>query len=394
MLATSAGMTYNLNMNPTPLRVVELRLTHFRNYTSAELIADGAIIVLTGANGSGKTNLLEALSLLTPGRGLRRANLNEVCNSTGPGSWAVSAKLDSNGDELAIGTGLSAPLSDEDSTQRDVRINAKNAKAGDLATHVSALWLTPESDGLFRGSAGDRRRFLDRLTMALDPGHGTRVNALEKLLRSRNRLLSEPQWDEKWLDAIEIELAEAAISVSAARLSQVESLQASILAHQNTGSPFPFALLTMSGEIEDSLRAHASVIAEDRYRDVLAQTRNIDAAAGRTTRGAHLSDLLVEHGPKAIPAERASTGEQKALLVGLILAQARHVAEHRGTTPLLLLDEIAAHLDNIRRAALYDELEKLSAQAWLTGTDPEMFATLSGRATFVEVANGTLRVAA
>jgi DNA replication and repair protein RecF len=380
-------------MSPAPLRVTELRLTHFRNYASAELVTDGTIIVLTGANGSGKTNLLEAISLLTPGRGLRRANLNEVCNVAGPGSWAVAAKLESNGDELAIGTGSSAPASFDESAQREVRINAATAKPGALADHVSALWLTPESDGLFRGPASDRRRFLDRLTMALDPAHGTRVNALDKLLRSRNRLLSEPQWDETWLDAIEHELAEAAIAVSAARLAQVESLAASITAHQCASSPFPFAVLTMSGEIEDSLRAHASVTAEDHYREILKQTRSIDAAAGRTTRGSHLSDLSVVHGPKDIAAEQASTGEQKALLVGLILAQARHVAEARGATPLLLLDEIAAHLDSIRRAALYDELEKLSAQAWLTGTDVEMFATLSGRASFVEVTNGSLRVA-
>jgi DNA replication and repair protein RecF len=376
------------------LRVTELRLTHFRNYEQAELVTDGAIIVLTGANGSGKTNLLEAISLLTPGRGLRRANLNEVCNVQGPGSWAVAARLDHNGDDLAIGTGLSAPLLDEETAQREVRINALSAKASDLAGYVSALWLTPESDGLFRGPAGDRRRFLDRLILALDPAHGTRVNALDKLLRSRNRLLSEPQWDDKWLTAIEHELAEAAIAVSAARLSQVDSLQASILGHQCQSSPFPFAILNMSGEIEDSLRAHSSVIAEDHYRDTLQQTRSIDAQAGRTTRGSHLSDLSVVHGPKNIVAEQASTGEQKALLVGLILAQMRHVTSLRGQAPLLLLDEIAAHLDSLRRAALYNELEKLSAQTWLTGTDIEMFATLSGRASFVGVTNGTLRVAA
>lgn len=380
-------------MTPAFLRVTELRLSHFRNYAQAELVADDAIIVLTGANGSGKTNLLEALSLLTPGRGLRRASLNEVGAIEGPGSWAIAAKLTRGNDDFAIGTGLSAPAGDEENAQREVRINSLSAKASDLAQHVSALWLTPEHDGLFRGPAGDRRRFIDRLTMALDPSHGTRVNALEKLLRSRNRLLAEPQRDDAWLTAIEIELSEAAIAVTAARLSQVESLAASIHEHQNANSPFPYAVLSMQGEIEDLLRAHTSVVTEDRYRDILEQTRGIDAQAGRTTRGSHVSDLKVEHGPKAIPAERASTGEQKALLVGLILAQARHVTAHRGSAPLLLLDEVAAHLDALRRAALYDELEKLSAQAWLTGTDPEMFSTLNGRATFVEVTNGHLRVA-
>ncbi len=379
---------------PAPFRLRELRLQHFRNYTSAELITDGTIIVLTGANGSGKTNLLEAISLLTPGRGLRRANLNEVCNVSGPGSWAVAARLENNGDDLAIGTGLSAPAADEESAQREVRINAANAKAGDLAQHVSALWLTPENDGLFRGPAGDRRRFIDRMAIALDPAHGARVNALEKLLRSRNRLLAEPHWDEKWLDAIEHELAEAAIAVSAARLNLVHSLQASIREHQSPASPFPFAELAMQGEIEDLLHEQSSVAAEDRYREILRQMRSIDAASGRTTRGSHLSDLAVRHGPKDIAAEQASTGEQKALLIGLVLAQARHVADARGMAPLLLLDEIAAHLDAIRRAALYEELEKLGAQAWLTGTDPAMFDALSGRAVFVEVTNGTLQIAA
>ncbi len=383
-----------LSARAAPLRVVELRLSHFRNYASAELCVDNNIIVLTGANGSGKTNLLEALSLLTPGRGLRRADLNEVGHSAGPGSWAVAAKLDVNGNELNIGTGLRA-LSQDESPQREVRINgATAARTSALSDHVSALWLTPEHDGLFRGPAGDRRRFIDRLTIALDPSHSTRVSALEKLLRSRNRLLAEPQRDDKWLDALEHELAEMAISVSAARLAQVESLQASIFEHQSPASPFPYAVLHLSGEIEDSLRTQKSVAAEDRYREILRQTRSVDTASNRTTRGAHVSDLSVEHGPKAIAAERASTGEQKALLVGLILAQARHVSEHRGVTPLLLLDEIAAHFDSIRRAALYDELEKLGAQAWLTGTDPEMFATLSGRAAFVDVANGNLRMVA
>jgi DNA replication and repair protein RecF len=379
---------------PPALRVTELRLQYFRNYRQAELIVDSSFIVLTGANGSGKTNLLEALSLLTPGRGLRRANLNEVCHISGPGSWAVAAKLDRKGDNLSIGTGVTAQTPDEN-PQREVRINgAAVSKTSQLADYVSALWLTPESDGLFRGSAGERRRFLDRLTIALDPAHGPRVSNLEKLLRSRNRLLAERPYDAAWLDALEHELAEIAIAVSAARLSQVESLGASIRDYQNPTSPFPYAVLRLEGEIECMMHAHSSVAAEDLYREILKQTRAIDAQAGRTTRGAHLSDLIVEHGPKAIPAEQASTGEQKALLIGLILAQARHVAQHRGIAPLLLLDEIAAHLDNIRRAALYDELERIEAQTWLTGTDPEMFATLSDRAAFVEVANGTLHIAA
>ncbi|MES2906913.1 MAG: DNA replication/repair protein RecF [Pseudomonadota bacterium] len=380
-------------MKPT-LRVTELKLQNFRNYQAAELRTDNSIVVLSGANGAGKTNILEAISLLTPGRGLRRTQLAECAKQNGPGSWAVAAKINLGGDEISIGTGLSS-VNDDDGAQRDVRINGMNAKkSSDLSDYVSALWLTPENDGLFRGTAGERRRFLDRMTMALDPAHNTRVNTLEKLLRSRNRLLADPDHDASWLDAIERELSEAAIAVSAARMAQIDSLMQSIDEHHDTSSPFPFAIINLEGEIEDLLREHTSVEAEDAYRRILRQMRSADAHSGRTTRGSHLSDMCVQHGPKDMAAELASTGEQKALLVGLILAQTRHVVRTRGTAPLLLLDEIAAHLDSLRRAALYDELERVGAQAWLTGTDSGMFSTLSGRAVFIEVANGTLQIAA
>lgn len=375
---------------PSCLSVTSLRLQNFRNYHTAELITDENLIVLTGANGSGKTNILEALSLLNPGRGLRRARLSEFARDAGPGSWAVSATFNCNGDKVNLGTGLSAPVFGEDDGAREVRINGKTQKPSDLGIYLSLLWLTPEHDGLFRGPAGERRRFLDRLITALDPLHSARVTALEKLLRSRNKLLCEARPDEKWLNAVEHELAEAAIAVSAARLSHVASLRQSINTHHDSASPFPFAVLELTGEIETSLQNVSSVEAEDLYRDTLRAMRRTDAEAGRTTRGSHLCDLDVEHGPKAIPAARASTGEQKALLVGLILAQARHIREHRALAPLLLLDEIAAHFDAWRRAALYDALENLGCQAWMTGTDPEMFSTLRGRANFVEVVKGML----
>ena len=380
---------------PHFLRVAELRLTHFRNYTSALLENLQPLNVLTGANGSGKTNILEALSLLTPGRGMRRARADEWSNTTGPGTWSVAAQLLIDDDEVRIGTGRTLAAGDaDDETSRDIRINGASARrARALADHVTALWLTPEHDGLFRGPAGERRRFLDRLVAALDSSHNGRVTRMEKLLRSRNRLLAEDKLDDRWLLAIEHELAMSAVAVSAARLAHVASLSASINAHHDKASPFPFAVIELQGEMEDMLKDTPGTVAEDRYRENLARARYSDAQAGRTTRGAHLCDLSVQHGPKQIAAAGASTGEQKALLVGLILAQARHAFEQSGRMPLLLLDEIAAHFDALRRAALYDALEHLGAQAFMTGTDPEMFTTLRRRAGFIEVMNGQIQTA-
>ncbi len=380
---------------PHFLRVAELRLTHFRNYTSALLENLQPLNVLTGANGSGKTNILEALSLLTPGRGMRRARADEWSNTTGPGTWSVAAQLMIDDEEVRIGTGRTLAAGDaDDETSRDIRINGASARrARALADHVTALWLTPEHDGLFRGPAGERRRFLDRLVAALDPSHNGRVTRMEKLLRSRNRLLAEDKLDDRWLLAIEHELAMSAVAVSAARLAHVANLSASINAHHDKASPFPFAVIELQGEMEDMLKDTPGTVAEDRYRENLARARFSDAQAGRTTRGAHLCDLSVQHGPKQIAAAGASTGEQKALLVGLILAQARHAFEQSGRMPLLLLDEIAAHFDALRRAALYDALEHLGAQAFMTGTDPEMFTTLRRRAGFIEVMNGQIQTA-
>jgi DNA replication and repair protein RecF len=256
-----------------------------------------------------------------------------------------------------------------------------------LGEYVSVLWLTPDQDALFRGPAGDRRRFLDRFALALDAEHGARVATLEKLHRQRNRLLEEARPDPLWLDAVERELAEAAIAVAATRTDATRRLAAIIAAHDDPTSPFPDAVVALEGEVETWLEAGAAE-AEDRYRASLRELRPRDAAAGRGTFGPHLSDLLVVHGPKGVPAERASTGEQKALLVGLILAQARLVAEATGRRPFLLLDEITAHLDAVRRAALFEEIDRLGAQAFMTGTDPHMFASLGERARVFAISEG------
>jgi DNA replication and repair protein RecF len=372
---------------PRSVCLRRLRLQHFRNYPTLDLALDGRSVVLCGANGSGKTNLLEAVSFLAPGRGLRRATAADLCAEAGPGTWAIAATIDGPDGLVEIGTGLTEASSDPQ--VRKVRIDHQPVKSSAaLADHVAVLWLTPDLDGLFRGAAGDRRRFVDRLTIALDPEHGVRVSALEKALRGRNRLLEDSNCDRRWLDAAEHELAEIATAVAAARAATIDGLSRMIDETRDPSSPFPHAILHWQGEIETWLRDGSAIEAEDRYRELLRAMRGRDAAAGRTTCGAHLSDLITRHGIKGMAAERASTGEQKALLVGLVLAQARLVGVQRGRMPLLLLDEIAAHLDAIRRAGLYEELERIGAQAWLTGTDPDMFAPLRGRAQFFDVANG------
>jgi DNA replication and repair protein RecF len=378
---------------PARCAVKRLTLTDFRNYARLKLEFDGRPVVLTGANGAGKTNLLEAVSLLTPGRGLRRAGLGELAHANGTGAWAIAAQIEGALGPVEIGTGLEAPPVAGETTARVVRIDRVPQRSSTaLAEHLAVTWLTPDLDGLLRGPAGDRRRFLDRLALALDPVHAGRASALERLNRDRNRLLCDGAPDRAWLAAIERELAETAIAVAATRAETVGRLAHTIEANRDPHSPFPHALIALEGEVESWLARDGSTAAEDRYRESLATLRPRDAAAGRATLGPHLSDLVVRHGPKGVPAAQASTGEQKALLIGLVLAHARLVASIVGRTPILLLDEIAAHLDAIRRAGLYEELDRLGAQAFMTGTDPAMFAAFGSRAQFFEVAEA--RVAA
>jgi DNA replication and repair protein RecF len=257
-----------------------------------------------------------------------------------------------------------------------------------FAEYLRVVWLTPDLDALFRGPAGDRRRFLDRLVLAVDSDHGARVNALDRSLRSRNRVLEERPDDALWLDAIEREVAELAIAVSAARQETVQRLASLILATRDDASPFPFATLALEGEIDGLVATLPAVDAEDRYRAILREFRPRDRAAGRTLVGPQASDLLVRHGPKDIPAGSASTGEQKALLLGLVLAHAKLVGTMSGLAPLVLLDEVAAHLDPRRRAGLFDALEALGGQVWMTGADPALFAELGERAELFQVAPG------
>jgi len=368
-------------------RIRRLTLTNFRSYRAASVSLGDGPVVLTGANGAGKTNVLEAISILGPGRGLRYATLEEMACSEGAGAWAVSAEIEGALGIATLGTGVEAAPGEEPAVRRS-RIDREPVPASALADHLRVLWLVPSMDGLFAGPASDRRRFLDRLVLATDAAHGTRVHALERALRSRNRLLENAQADARWLDAVEHEAAELAVAVASARSEAVSRLATALAARRDAS--FPSAQIALDGWASGFPADAPAVEVEDRYRAVLKANRPRDAAAGRATEGPHLTDLLVIYAPKSVPARDASTGEQKALLIGLVLAHANLVAEMTGVAPVILLDEVVAHLDPSRRAALFDALAQLGAQVWMTGADPVAFADIAGRAQVFEVENGRL----
>jgi DNA replication and repair protein RecF len=371
-------------------RIRRLTLTNFRSYHAASIALDGGPVVLVGANGAGKTNLLEAVSFLAPGRGLRRAAFEEAAFSEGDGGWAVSAEVEGALGLATLGTGIEPPAAEDATSLRKCRVDREPVgSAAAFADHLRIIWLVPAMDQLFNGPAGERRRFIDRLVLAVDAEHGSRVSALERSLRSRNRLLENPSPDPHWLDASEHETAELAVAVAAARAETVRRLSAALAA--NRAGAFPAAEIALEGWMEALVLAHPAVEVEDRYRAVLKENRGRDAAAGRTLDGPHLSDLAVVYAPKGITARDASTGEQKALLIGLVLAHAGLVADMTGVAPVVLLDEVVAHLDPGRRAALYDALEGLGAQIWMSGADPAAFADVAARAQVFEVTPGQVR---
>lgn len=369
-------------------QVRRIMMRDFRSYTALDLRLEGRMIALCGENGAGKTNLLEALSLFAPGRGLRRAELSECARTDASGGFALSLHIEDGDEERQLGAAYEAQASGAPPERRSRIDRAPVASTRDFSDHIRIVWLTPTMDGLFHGAASDRRRFLDRLVLAIDPSHGARVGQFERALRGRNKLLEDSQCDPAWLDAIEHEAAQLALAVAAARLDCVARLDALIMQKHEDASPFPWASVALTGEVETLAGQMPAVQAEDHYRKRLHANRRLDAAAGRTLIGPHLSDLKVEHGPKRLPAAQCSTGEQKALLVGVVLAHARLVAAMSGIAPLALLDEIAAHFDPRRRAALYDALERLGGQVFMTGADPAAFAGLEGRAQFCEVTPG------
>lgn len=378
------------NRSPFRTYLSGLKLISFRNYETLTLALDKRSVVLTGPNGAGKTNLLEAVSFLSPGRGLRRAALDEVAHRPGNGSWAVAATLVNGAGANDLGTGV--PLNpDGPQSRRTVRVNRAPARSSEaLLEHVRVVWLTPSMDGLFTGPAGDRRRFLDRAVLAIDRQHGTRVNAFERAMRGRNRLLGDPRPNPAWLTAIETEMAELAVAIAAARREWV-GLAADLAAGSGAGSAFPPAAIALDGMVESQIAERPAAEVEDSYRAILADERPRDAAAGRTLSGPHRSDLRVRHWPKNAPAEICSTGEQKALLIGLVLVQARLTAQLSGETPIVLLDEVAAHLDKTRRHALFEVLDDLDCQAFMTGTDSEVFAALGAAIQSLAVEAGRIR---
>jgi DNA replication and repair protein RecF len=363
-------------------RISSLTLTEFRSYDHAELVTAGRSVFLFGPNGAGKTNLLEAISLFSPGRGMRGAALADLGRRL-PGealgrAWAASA-LEG---ETQIGTGVEAP----GAARRLVRIGGEAVPPGRLTEHLRPIWLTPAQDRLFLEGAGERRRFLDRLTFAAEPVHAAHANAYERALRERTRLLSadEPA-DPAWLTALEGRMAEAGARLAEGRAFTVMALQAEI--DQRGERPFPQASLSLSGEFEQMALAGADLASiEARMREVLAAGRARDAAAGRALSGPHRTDLVVIHRERDRPAADCSTGEQKALILNLVLAQGARLSRAKSQpNPILLLDEVAAHLDEVRRAALFDEIEALCLQAFLTGTDETLFDHLKGRALGVRV---------
>jgi DNA replication and repair protein RecF len=350
--------------------VSRLTLTDFRSYASATLEPAPGFVLLFGENGAGKTNLLEAVSLLTPGRGLRGAALSEMARQAASGGFAVAARL---GDvEIGTGTQPTAP------ERRQVRINGAPASVNSLSEWLSVLWLTPAMDRLFTGSAGDRRRFLDRLVLALEPAHAHHSLRYEAAMRSRNKLLGEDRWDEPWLVSLELAMAEHGTAIAEARGRTVAELAARL--EQAPDDEFARADIVLEGWNGGDL---ASALKASRHRD---------AAAGRATEGPHRQDLAVAHRAKQMRADRCSTGEQKALLLGLVLAHAQLVTDRRGDPPILLLDEVAAHLDPIRRAALFARLEG-RGQIWMTATEAALFDGIGTAASRFHVEPGAVNPA-
>jgi DNA replication and repair protein RecF len=375
------------------LSIASLSLHHFRNYEQARIEISPAPVVLTGPNGAGKTNILEALSLLAPGRGLRRARLTEL-DRMAPVSqeehhWAVSATVNGMQGEAQIGTGYDFSA-EEGSNKRLLRIDAKPVRShAELARHMAIVWLTPQMEQLFAEGASAGRKFLDRLVYNFEPEHAARVNEYEFAMRERNKLLQTGRWDTAWLEALEQTMAETAAAIAGSRLATAQTIN-----HTIAASPlsFPKAIIHIEGLMEGWIgEGKPAVFAEESFKSLLAANRNQDAAAGRALAGAHRSELCVIHAQKQLPAQRCSTGEQKAVLLSIVLAQARAAAAWRGIVPVLLLDEVIAHLDGTRKLELFEEICQIGAQTWMTGTDARAFAELEQKARLFRVENGHIR---
>ena len=377
-------------MTAARLSLSRLRLSEFRSWERLDAAFDAPIICIAGENGAGKTNLLEAISLLAPGRGMRGARMGELARRVGGEGrpWAIAGRLQTPSGPMDIGTGTDPEGASE---RRVFRLDGQVVRTqGILAERIAAVWLTPQMDRLFQEGAGGRRRFLDRLVWALEPSHAKEVAAHDNAMAQRNRLLSEGRADPGWLGGLEDTMARHAVAVSAARRALMLRLNAVLAGGMATGA-FPAARLEIPCPIVAALAESPALAVEEALRQGLQQDRRRDAAAGGAARGAHRADLALVHLPKGLAAEFCSTGEQKALLISVVLAHAALIAAARGFAPLLLLDEVAAHLDTTRREALFAALAALPAQVFLTGTDAEVFAPLTGQAALFHAAAGVLR---
>lgn len=369
--------------------LTQINLQHFRCYehTRLEGLSSG-LIVLCGLNGAGKTNILEAVSIITPGRGLRSVKATEMQRYDSSQPWGISAKVMGSGGDVTLGTGLNP-----DNDRRIVKINGVIAKSQTaLSDYLSCLWLTPQMDRLFLEGASGRRRFLDRMIFAFDPGHSGRVTRYENAMRQRSKLLQEESYDQSWLKSLESQMAETGIAIAAARLDFIERLENSgMQASQEEENYFPKARIEAKGTIEELLQKSPAVEVEQMFSYQLEQSREKDSQTGGAATGPHKSDMDVTYTTKNVKAAHCSTGEQKALLIGIILAHGRMVTAEKGAPPVLLLDEIAAHLDENRRMALFERLEGLGGQVWMTGTDPVLFESIRQKAQFFDVESAQIK---
>ncbi len=394
-LQKNATIPHSVRDDVKYISLSSLTLSNFRNYEYIRIEVTQQPVVLTGENGAGKTNILEAISLLTVGRGLRRAKLSEI-DKLSPTTnqqptancWAIAANINGRMGEVKIGTGRDSE-STENVDKRIVKIDGKITRGqSDLARHMSLIWLTPQMEQLFSEGASAGRKFLDRLVFSFEAEHASYINEYEYAMRERNKLLQYGRADIVWLSALEQKMAGCAVVIAISRLSTCEHIN-----HTVAASPlsFPKAYITVSGFVEDLLKNGISALeAENTLREILESSRNSDAASGRTLTGVHRSELRVIHLSKNMQAENCSMGEQKAMMLSIVLAQARAGARWHGVTPIILLDEVAGHLDALKRSELFEEICNTGAQVWMTGTDALLFSDLQGKAQFFKIEEGKI----
>ena len=383
-MAVLTDITRALPDEQVHTRLASLTIQDFRNYDGCRLEIDAPKVLLLGENGSGKTNLMEAVSLLAPGRGLRRAKTEHLPRqTTGRADWAVSARVTSGGETVTLGTGVRA---DSDGPRRVMRRDGETVSQAEVGRLFSVSWLTPRMDGIFIDSPGARRRFLDRLVIAFDPAHIGRTSRYEKMLRERTTLLSEGRGDEAWLSAIEASLAESAVAVTAARQSLISDLNAEAA---EGWFGFPGVALRLDGTLESWLEEGSALAAEDRF---IADARARRAAGDPGLAGPHASDMSACNSQSGLSASLASTGQQKALLIAVVLAHARLQARRLRRPPVLLLDDVVAHLDMARRGALFDAVDAVGGQTWFSGTDEDDFTGLEAQPVRIEAPDGTARI--